>query len=104
MSNEADRTLHPHSQGAESAIREVNHGAGHKMVSSKCHKPFWDDCLEMEVHIRSHTALNAFDLHGEVPETVMTGETTDTSVFAEFGWHQWVMFLDTGVPFFFRTR
>jgi hypothetical protein len=31
---------------------------------------------------------------GQVPETIMTGNTTDISHIAEFGWCDWVMFRD----------
>ncbi len=31
---------------------------------------------------------------GQVPETIMTGNTTDISHIAEFGWYNWVMFCD----------
>jgi hypothetical protein len=29
---------------------------------------------------------------GQVPETIMTGNTADISHIAEFGWYNWVMF------------
>jgi hypothetical protein len=31
---------------------------------------------------------------GQVPETIMTGSTTDISHTAEFGWYDWVMYRD----------
>jgi hypothetical protein len=31
---------------------------------------------------------------GQVPETIMTGNTADISHIAEFGWYNWVMFHD----------
>jgi hypothetical protein len=31
---------------------------------------------------------------GQVPETIMTGNTNDISHIAEFGWYDWVMFRD----------
>ncbi len=36
---------------------------------------------------------------GQVPETIMTGNTADISHIAEFGWYDWVMFCDN-VPSF----
>jgi hypothetical protein len=37
--------------------------------------------------------------YGKVPETIMTGITTDISCICEFGWYDWVMFRDN-VPIF----
>ena len=38
-------------------------------------------------------------LNGEVPETIMSGETSDISQFCEFEWYEWVYFRDTVVSF-----
>ncbi len=37
--------------------------------------------------------------NGKVPETIMTGSTTNISHTCEFGWYDWVMFRDN-VPMF----
>jgi hypothetical protein len=37
--------------------------------------------------------------NGKVPETIMTGSTTNISHICEFGWYDWVMFRDN-VPMF----
>ena len=55
-------------------------------------KPLWDHCIKLEARIRSHTALNIYGLKGQVPETLMTGQTGDISNLCEFEWFQWVMF------------
>ena len=44
--------------------------------------------------IRSHTAHTAYELQGEVPETIMIGQTEDISNICEYDWYEWVMFLD----------
>ena len=44
--------------------------------------------------IRSHTAHTAYELQGEVPETIMTDQTADISNICEYDWYEWVMFLD----------
>ena len=44
--------------------------------------------------IRSHTAHTAYELKGEVPEKIMTGQTADISNIYEYDWYEWVMFLD----------
>jgi hypothetical protein len=36
---------------------------------------------------------------GQVPETIMTGNTADISHIAEFGWYNWVMFCDNKPSF-----
>ena len=96
------RAVEPHSpwsNAAEAAIRELKRGAGRKMVKSGAPRRLWDYCLELEALIRSNTALDIFELRGQVPETVMSGETSDISPFVEFEWYQWVMFRDTGVSY-----
>ena len=45
--------------------------------------------------IRSHTATNILSAFGEVPETILTGNTADISVVCQFGWYDWVMYRDT---------
>ena len=76
--------LTPWSNAAESAIRELKRGFGRKMVRSGAPKALWDDCLEREAYIRSHTAHNIYGLNGQVPETMVSGETADISPFALF--------------------
>ena len=41
-----------------------------------------------------HTAHTSYELQGEVPETIMTGQTADISNICEYDWYEWVMFLD----------
>ena len=51
------------------------------------------------MYIRSHTALDIFSLNGQVPETIVSGETADISPFALFKWYEWVMYHDMSIPF-----
>ena len=44
--------------------------------------------------ICSYTAHTAHELQGEVPETIMIGQTADISNICEYDWYEWVMFLD----------
>ena len=46
-----------------------------------------------------HTAHNIYCLNGETPETIMSGETLDTSQFCELKWYEWIMFRDSAVLF-----
>ena len=43
--------------------------------------------------------LRIFENGGEVPETMISGETADISPFAEFGWYNWVKFRDETISF-----
>ena len=90
----------PWSNAAESAIHELKHGLGHEMVQSRAPRCLWDHfCLERELYIHSHTALDIFSINGQVLETIISGETTDISPFALFQWYEWVMYHDTSIPF-----
>ena len=89
----------PWSNAAESAIRELKKGVGRQMVRSKAPKRLWDDCLEREAYVRSLTAHDIYRLAGQVPETLVSGETADISPFATFKWYEWVLFRDTSVTY-----
>ncbi len=92
-----DGTHTPWSNATEAAIRELKKGVGCKMVRSAALKRLWDDCLvECEAYIRSLTAHNIFRLNGQVPVTIVSGETADIPL-AQFGWYKWVMFRNTSV-------
>ncbi len=60
-----------------------------KTGSSKC---LWDHCLELEAYVRSCTSNDIYMTAGQVPETIMTGNSANISHIAEFGWHNWVKF------------
>jgi len=89
----------PWSNAAEGAIRELKKGLARKMVRKKSPKKLWDDCLELEAYIRSNIAHEIYGLKGEVPETIVSGETSDISAFAEYEWYQWIKFRVTSVSF-----
>ena len=85
----------PWQQAAEGAIREVKRASARLMVKSRAPKALWDHSLELAAMIRSHTATNILSAFGEVPETILTGNTADISVVCQFGWYDWVMYRDT---------
>ena len=92
----------PYSQwqnAAEGVIRELKRGAGRKMVKTRTPKVLWDNCLEYESMIRSNTAHDIYELGGEVPETIVSGETSDISQLCELGWYEWCKFRDVAAPF-----
>ena len=45
--------------------------------------------------MRLHTAHSIYALEGQVPETMVSGQIPDISLFAAFRWYEWVMFRDT---------
>ena len=69
------------------------------MIKRRSPKKLWDDSLELEGYIRSNTAHDIFMLDGEVPETIMSGKTSDISQFCEFEWYDWVYFRDSAVSY-----
>ena len=50
--------------------------------------------LELKALVHSCTSNDIYMTAGEVPETIMTGDTGDISHIAEFAWFDWVMFRD----------
>ena len=44
------------------------------------------------VMIRSCSTNSIFMTAGQVPETIMTGETADIIRISQFGWFDWVMY------------
>ena len=84
---------------AEGSIRELKKETGRAMIATGTPKRLWDDCLEYRAYVRSNTALNIFDLDGQVPETVMTGQQADISPWCDFQWYQWVKYYDERAAF-----
>ena len=84
---------------AEGAIRELKHGFGRKMMRGLSTAKLWDHCIELEALIRTHTALDIYDLQGQVPETLLSGQTTDKSPFIEHEWYNFVKWSDHGSSF-----
>ena len=64
----------PWSNAVECTIQELKCGAGQKMAKSSCLAKLWDNCLELEAYIRSHTALDKYELQGQAPKTIMSGQ------------------------------
>ena len=89
----------PKSNHAENTVRELKQNSARKLLAKKAPKRFWDDCMELEAMIMSHTAYNLWELQGQVPETIMTGQTADISQYADIAFYDWVMFRDTAVEY-----
>jgi hypothetical protein len=62
-----------HSNRAELSIRELKKSTRRKMVATKSPKRLWDDCMELEAEIMSHTADENYYLQGQVPQFMVTG-------------------------------
>ena len=62
---------------AELTIRELKKGAGRKAMKAGSPQKLWDHVLELESYIRSNTAIAHPELDGQVPETIMSGQTAD---------------------------
>ncbi len=89
------RQTEPHSpwqQATEGCICELKQGVSCKMFKTGSPWVLWDHCIELEALIHSSTSINVYMTNGKVPETIMTGSTTDISHICEFGWYDWVMF------------
>ena len=83
----------PNANIAEDGIREAKRHYRRIMIETGAPEVLWDYCFEWCCFVRSHTALNIADLDGQVPATKMTGDTTDISFLAEFGWYDWVWYI-----------
>ncbi len=86
-------------QAAEGCIRELNWGVSRKIIKTGSPRVLRDRCIELQALIRSLTSNNIYMTNGKVPETIMTGSTTNISHICEFVWYDWVMFRDN-VPTF----
>ena len=62
------------------------------MLKSGSPQTLWDHCIKLKALIQLHTALDIYDLKCQVSETVMTGQTTNSSNLCEYKWFQWVMY------------
>jgi hypothetical protein len=96
------KQIEPHSpwqDAAENIVRETKNGVARQMFTSKAPKRLWDDCIELVAYQQSNTWNARFVNEGEVPETVMSGETSDISTFCQHEWYEWVKFRDTTIDF-----
>ena len=84
---------------AEGEIKELKRGSGCKMTRSLSPAKLWDHCIEIESLIQSHTALGIYELQGEVPETLLSGQTADISPFVEHKWYDFVKWFNHGSTF-----
>jgi hypothetical protein len=75
----------PWQQAAEGCIRKLKCGGSHEMIKTSSPRVLCDHCIELEALICSLTSNNIYMTNGKVPETIMTGSTTDISHICEYG-------------------
>jgi hypothetical protein len=68
----------PWSNAAKGMIQELKKGIARKMLQIPALKSL----------IRSHTAHDIYMLNGEVPEIIVSGQTTNIPEIAEFWWYK----------------
>ena len=83
----------PNANLAEHVARELLRHYTRVMTQKNPPEVVWDYCLDWCSLVRSHTALNIHSLDGQVPATKMTGDTADISFLAEFGFYDWVWYV-----------
>ena len=96
---EQSKPCSPWENSDEGGIEDLKRGDGCNMLKSGSPKRLWDDCVEIELYVRLHTAHNIYCLNGETPETIASGETSDISQLCELDWYEWIMFRDLVVSF-----
>jgi hypothetical protein len=69
------------------------------MVCTGAPKPFWANAIMLKAYVRLNMAHDIYSLQGEVPETVMSGKTLDTSQFFKFAFYDWLMFCNEPIAF-----
>lgn len=88
----------PNQNRAESAIRELKRLYRRTMLRSNAPKVLWDHCFQLQAEIRSHTAMNLSNLFGDVPLTVLLGDTADISHLCQFEWYERIWYIDPDDP------
>ena len=78
----------------EANIRELKRMFRRAMRRSGAPLILWDHCFELMAELRSHTAMDKFELEGKTPVEVLTGDTPDISHLVEFGWYDYVWYID----------
>jgi len=83
----------PNQNLAETCIRELKRAYRKLMKSTNCPAVLWDFAFEYVAEIRSHTAHPLHALQGDVPQTILLGDTADISHLCEFGFYDFVWYI-----------
>ena len=89
----------PRANRSEGAVRENKRSARRAMKKSYFPKKLCYYCAELQAKVRCHTAHDIPTLNGQVPDTMVTGNTADISELVEFGQYQWVYYRDATTSF-----
>ncbi len=83
----------PWQNATEREIKELKKGLWRNMLAAGAPRRLWDDYLELEAYIRSHSVNSVYCLDDKVPETYMSRETADTSQFYELAGYRWIIYI-----------
>jgi hypothetical protein len=61
------------------------------MIKSQSPRRLWDHCIELASVVQSHMAHDMYKLQGEVPETIMMGQTSEICFIWEFEWYSLIL-------------
>jgi hypothetical protein len=84
----------PQQNRVETVIREVKKRWFRQMVKRSVPKQIWDYGIIWACEIMSLTSNNTFNLEGRTPMEQITGETPDKSEYLDFGFYDWVWYMD----------
>jgi len=83
----------PNQNLAETCIRELKRTYRKLMKSTNCPAILWDFAFEYVADVRAHTAHPLHALQGDVPQTVLLGDTADISHLCEFGFYDFIWYI-----------
>ena len=66
------------------------------LKTSNCPMVLWCYAVERRANILSASTRNIYELYGQVPQSRISGQQTDISSLAAFGWYEWVYYRDPG--------
>ncbi len=61
----------------ERDIKELKKSSGHKMLATGASQQLWNDCLDLEACIHSHSTNSVYHIDGKVTEMYVSRETVD---------------------------
>ena len=85
----------PNQNLAESlGVREIKRMYRRAMQRTQSPLQLWDHCLSLMAKYRAYTATSNYILQGETPHTYLTNEQADISHLVQFGWYDFIWYLD----------
>ena len=96
------QALEGHSQwgnAAETRVREAKRRSGRMMTRSGCSPKLWDHALEHSCRLESAMAKDIYKLNGQVPETMLKGETFDISTLCQYGFYDFIKYRDPNADY-----